>query len=120
MKLAVLLAIAVAASAQMQDNRAKEMTCEQSGRQDRSHSCNITEQTIASAGKLNVDPGGNGGIHIKGWTRGDVLVRTKIEAWADSDSEATLLASQVHSDAGSGQIRASGPDSHNNSGWAAN
>src|ERR1700730_19060294 len=98
MKLAVLLAIAVTASAQMQDNRAIEMTCEKNGVRDRPHSCNITEQTIASAGKLNVDPGGNGGIHIKGWTRNDVLVRTKIEAWADSDSEASLLAGQVHSD----------------------
>ena len=118
MKTAVLFLIAVAASAQMQDNREKTMTCENNGREGRSRNCNISEQTLANTGRLSIDPGGNGGVTVKGWTQGQVLVRTKIEAWGTSDSEASLVAGQVHTDTAGGQLRASGPESKNNTGWA--
>jgi DUF4097 and DUF4098 domain-containing protein YvlB len=118
MKSAVLFLIAVAASAQMQDNREKQMTCENNHREGRSRSCNIVEQTLDSMGRLSVDPGSNGGVTVKGWSLGQTLVRTKIEAWAATDPEASLIAGQVHADTAGGQLRASGPESRNNSGWA--
>jgi DUF4097 and DUF4098 domain-containing protein YvlB len=118
MKSAVLFLIALAASAQMQDNREKKMTCEGDHQDGRSRSCNIVEQTLAATGKLSVDPGRNGGVTVKGWSQGQTLVRAKIEAWAASDSEAGLIAGQVHADAAGGQLRASGPETKNNTGWA--
>jgi DUF4097 and DUF4098 domain-containing protein YvlB len=118
MKSAVLFLIAVAASAQMQDNREKKMTCENNNREGRARSCNISEQTLAGSGRLTVDPGSNGGVTVKGWTLGQILVRTKIEAWAISDADASLIAGQVHTDTAGGQLRASGPESRDNSGWS--
>jgi DUF4097 and DUF4098 domain-containing protein YvlB len=118
MKFAVLFVIAMAASAQMQDNRERTMTCEHNRQENRSRNCNIVEQTLASMGRLSVDPGSNGGVTVKGWSLGETLVRTKIEAWAAADSEASLIAGQVRADAAGGQLRASGPESRNNSGWA--
>lgn len=42
---------------------------------------------------------------VRGWAGKETLVRSKIEAWADTDSAASL-------------IRPSGPDTKNNAGWS--
>ena len=47
---------------------------------DRARHCEIREDTIGGANPLDVDAGHNGGIRVRGWDRGDVLVRTRIEA----------------------------------------
>lgn len=104
--------------AQMQDNRAKALACEGNNRGDRPRFCEMREQTIAAVGRLAVDPGKNGGVTIKGWLDSQVLVRSRVEAWGNTDSEAALLAARVRVDANTGQVSASGPDSQNNSGWS--
>ena len=78
----------------------------------------MREQTMAAVGRLTADPGKNGGVSIRGWLDNQVLVRAKIQTWADSDSEAAALASQVRVDSNTGQVSASGPDSQGRSGWA--
>src|ERR1700681_2232443 len=104
---------------QMQDNRDKKMSCDnQRGGGDQARHCEIREQSFAGPGHLSVDGGVNGGVSVKGWLRSEALVRTKIEAWADGDAEASLLAGQVHVDTAGGQIRAGGPESANHSGWS--
>jgi DUF4097 and DUF4098 domain-containing protein YvlB len=120
----LLAALAVAAAnAQMRDNRDKTMTCSQgqSGG-NLAHHCDLREQTIPTAGHLNVDSGKNGGVIVKGWLRNDVLVRSRVETWADTDAEAQALAAQVTVDAGGGQVAARGPESVVNQGdrhgWA--
>lgn len=121
MRLTYVLAAGLAFStafAQMHDNREKQMTCENNGGGDRARHCEIREQTFAGPGKLAVDGGVNGGATIKGWLRNDVLVRSKVETWADTQSEANLLASQIRVDAGAGQVHAAGPESVNNAGWS--
>src|SRR6185312_1002144 len=45
-------------------------------------------------------------------------VRTRVEAWANTDAEAKTLASQVLIDASGGRIQARGPESAGNSGWS--
>jgi hypothetical protein len=109
--------------AQMQDNRTKSMTCaDYNHRDDRAHHCEIREQTLAAVGRLSVDPGRNGGVTIKGWLDNQVLVRSRVETWADTDSDASLLASRVRVDANTGQVAATGPDPQSSdrgdSGWA--
>lgn len=105
-------------SAQMQDNREKTLSCTNGYAGDRSRHCEIREQTLAAVGRLAVDPGRNGGVSIKGWLQNQVLVRAKVEAWADSDSEAALIASRVRVDANTGQVSASAPEPQGESGWA--
>jgi hypothetical protein len=108
-----------AAHAQMQDNREKQMTCSgQNYGSRQAYHCDLREQTVPTAGHLNVDAGKNGGVIVKGWLRNDVLVRSRVEAWADSDAAAQSLAGQVVVDAAGGQVAARGPSTVDRQGWA--
>ena len=105
--------------AQLQDNTEKQMTCEnQGGGRDQARHCDIREQTVASAGRLSVDAGRNGGASVKGWLRADVLVRARVEAAADTEVAAAQIAGQVSVSSSGGQVRATGPESANNSWWS--
>ena len=87
-------------------------------------SCEMREQTIAYGGRLSVDGGNNGGVSIKGWDNGSVLVRSKVEAWGADDASAKTIASQIHVDWSAGQVKASGPETDRtqsgdrNQGWS--
>jgi DUF4097 and DUF4098 domain-containing protein YvlB len=104
---------------QLQDNRDKHLSCDE-GRfsQNWAHKCEVHEQTLASVGQLTVEPGRNGGVAVRGWTRNDVLVRARMDAWGASDSEAALLLTQVHSDASAGRVAATGPETANKVQWS--
>src|ERR1700681_1836636 len=117
--LALVSLAAVSVYGQMQDNRDKQMSCDnQRGGGDQARHCEIREQSFAGPGRLTVDGGVNGGATVKGWLRSDVLVRARVETWADADAQASLLAGQVHVDTAGGQIRAGGPESPDHSGWS--
>jgi DUF4097 and DUF4098 domain-containing protein YvlB len=105
--------------AQLQNNSEKQLTCENGG-YDGEHvrHCEIREQTVVSIGRLGVDAGSNGGASIKGWLRGDVLVRARVESRGDTEGAAAILASHVSIDSSGGQVHATGPESANNSGWS--
>ena len=105
--------------AQMQNNTEKQMTCSNGGNdRDRARYCEIREQSVASIGRLNIDASPNGGVTVKGWLRGDVLVRARIEASGETEGAAANLASRVMIDSSGGQVRATGPESANNSWWS--
>ena len=109
---------AVPAVAQMQNNVEKQMTCDnRSWNGDRARHCDIREQTLPSVGQLNVE-GHNGGATVKGWLRNEVLVRARVEATADAQAAADSLASRVSIESAGGQVRSTGPDSSDNSGWS--
>ena len=113
------LAIVPAAHAQMRDNRDQTLTCNDRGNSGReAYHCDLREQTLATAGHLNVDAGKNGAVTVKGWLRNDVLVRSRVEAWADADADARALAGQVIVDAGSGQVSSRGPSTVDRQGWS--
>lgn len=87
---------------------------------DRGSFCEIREQTIAATGRFNVDGGTNGGVSVKGWKRADVQLRVQVQTWAEDDSAARGMSSQIRIDSSAGQIRAQGPDQSGKtkSGWA--
>ena len=86
---------------------------------ERATHCEVREDTIGGANPLDIDAGRNGGIRVRGWDRGDVLVRSRIEAYADSDADARRLAGAVRVDTGGARIRAEGPDTANrDEGWS--
>jgi len=118
LKVVMGLALAAAAPGQMVNNQEKQMSCESRSYDDRARTCEIREQTTASVGLLNIDAGKNGGASIKGSTRDDVLVRTRIESWGNTDAEAKAIASQVLIDTSGGRVQARGPESAGNSGWS--
>jgi len=120
MKLALmflaLISVAAPARGQLRNNRDKELTCNNSY-QNRSRACDLQETTVGPAGMLDISPGRNGGITVKGWDQNSVLVRARLEAWAESDAEASALLSQVRVESGGGRIRAVGPESDPNRPW---
>ena len=73
----------------------------------------LRQMTLPATGSVAVDAGKNGGIHIKGTNRSDVLVRACVQAWGTSDEAAKALASSIKISEGS-EIRAdsSTGDSH--------
>jgi DUF4097 and DUF4098 domain-containing protein YvlB len=73
----------------------------------------MREDTIGGANPLDIDAGRNGGIRVRGWDRGDVLVRTRIESYADTDADARRLVAGVRVDTAGGRVRAEGPDTGN-------
>jgi hypothetical protein len=111
------------AHGQMRDNRDKQLSCDIS-RRNGSTSCEIRESTLGPSASLQIEPGRNGGLTVKGWSQNSVLLRARVETWAATDADARTLTSQVHVDTSSGLIRASGPDtdgffqSYRDEGWA--
>jgi hypothetical protein len=106
------------AAAQMRDNTEKQLDCRgnRGGRDARF--CEIREQTMAAAPSLNVDADPNGGVQVKGWSRSEVLVRARVDAWAPTDSEAKSITGRVRILAQGGRIRAEGPSHERREGWS--
>jgi len=73
----------------MQDNQAKQLTCDNGGNSDRARYWEMREQSVAGVGVLDVDAGRNGGTTVKGWSRNEVLVRARAEGWGNMMATAT-------------------------------
>jgi hypothetical protein len=105
--------------AQLQNNSEKQLNCSNGNHGgDQARHCEVRELSLPNIGRLGVDAGQNGGVTIKGWTRGDVLVRARVEASGDTQSAADIMASRVLVDGSGGQVHATGPESENNSWWS--
>jgi hypothetical protein len=117
-----LLALpAVPVSAQRRsDPRDWEVDCSRSwGDRDTERVCSITETTIsASGGTLDVDGRMNGGVTVLGENRRDVLVRTKIEANARTESRAEEISRAIRIHTDGGRIYAEGPDTRGHEWWS--
>jgi len=119
MRALAVVAIIAALPALAQRNQDRSLSCNDNnnnGRQFRS--CEMREQSTGFPGRLSVDAGTNGGVSVKGWDQPGVMVRAKVEAWADDESTAKSLVSQVRVDMSAGQVSASGPSEANRQGWS--
>lgn len=88
----------------------KSLTCGDSGgNSDSQRACEMREMTLGSPGKLSVDASPNGGISVLAESRGDILVRAKVEANAPSEAEAKSLLSRITIRTAGGEVSASGP-----------
>jgi len=80
--------------------------------------CEMREATVSATGTLEVDGGTNGGISIKGANRSDILVRSKVEANADSDSESRQIVSAIRVETSGARVQATGPSVEDHHGWS--
>lgn len=87
------------------------------GSRDRDRYCDVREQTLSARSQLRVDGRENGGIEIIGSDRNDILVISRIEAQAGSESDAKAIADQIKVQIGD-DIRADGPTTRWRSSWA--
>jgi len=78
----------------------------------------MREQNVGFAGRLTIDGGTNGGVSIKGWDSGGVLVRARVEASGEDEATAAAMVAQVRVDVSAGQVSASGPDTSQGHGWS--
>jgi hypothetical protein len=92
--------------------------CDDQGYRDRAVQCDVREDTIGGANPVEIDAGRNGGIRVRGWDRGDVLVRTRIVAHADSDAEARRIVSGIRIETAGGTVRAVGPETGRDANWS--
>jgi hypothetical protein len=101
-----------------QDTSRGSLTCRDSWYSDRlmGH-CEIKEQAVAAGGTITVDARKNGGVSVKGWDRNEVLVRTRIQTGAPTQSEAVELAKQIRIETGGGKILAQGPENRRDYHW---
>ncbi|PWT90862.1 MAG: hypothetical protein C5B55_09075 [Blastocatellia bacterium] len=109
-----LLIVAVSAAAQ------KSMTCREDGwYNDRLvGNCEIREQTLApNGGVIAIDGRQNGGISVKGWDQGQILVRARVQAAALNAAEAEALAKQVRIETSGAKIFATGPEGSSDAHW---
>src|SRR5262249_41597339 len=109
----ILISLMAPGRAQVRDNRDTQLTCNNISREisrERALSCEVRQTTIGPSGRLDIEPGRNGGIAVKGWAQNSVPIRARLEAWAENDSEARNIASQIRVETAGGQIRATGPD----------
>lgn len=85
---------------------------------DRATHCEMREDTIGGANPLDIDAGHNGGIRVRGWDRGDVLVRSRIQTHARTDADARRVAAGVRVDTSGARVRADGPDTGRDENWS--
>ena len=116
-----LIAIALGCLPLLAQNPTPRLSCEHGGfHNDRliTH-CEMREQTLgAPRGAIQINPGMNGGVTVKGWDRGDVLVRAQIQTSAETESEARSMVPQIRIASGAGQIQAEGPNMDRYHNWA--
>ena len=115
------LAISMAAPAAAQERSAEDWVrrCRDYGDDDRARHCEVRDVRLSRVdGRLTVDGRTNGGVWIRGWDRSEVLVRAKIQTWAETDAEARRLASAIRIRTDGGRIEAEESDMGRRSGWS--
>lgn len=87
--------------------------------EERVRHCEVRDVTIPRpSGRLSVDGRLNGGIAVHAWDRNEILVRAKIQTWAQSQAEARRLAAAIRIRANDGRISAEESESGRRSGWS--
>ncbi len=119
LSLAVVCLAGVSTFAQRERGERDErgLSCNDNWNGDRPSRCVVKEQTIpAVSGVITVDGKTNGGVSVKGWDRAEIFIRSKIQTWGETDSEAQALIGQIRVETGGGQIYAEGPSTREDRG----
>jgi hypothetical protein len=113
-----VVTVGVAQSSTQGFGRSADAWCGDGWNERRASHCEVREATVGGTNPLDIDAGANGGIRVRGWDRGDVLVRAKVAAYADTEAEARRLASAVRVDTLGTRVRAEGPETSRGESWS--
>ena len=116
--LLIFVLIGAAATAGVAQKSGGSMTCRDNWNSDRLQGhCEIKEQTVPAGGAIAVDGGRNEGVSVKGWDRGEILVRARVQTAASTQAEADQLATQIKIETAGLRIHAEGPAQSDNAQW---
>jgi DUF4097 and DUF4098 domain-containing protein YvlB len=117
--LLIFVLVGAAATSGVAQKSEASMTCRDNWNSDRLQGhCEIKEQTLPDGGPITVDGGQNGGVSVKGWDRGEILVRARVQTAASTQAEADQLAAQIRIETAGLRIHAEGPEQSNNAHWS--
>jgi hypothetical protein len=87
---------------------------------DRQQACEVREFTVpAGASQVTVDAAPNGGIEVFGSARGDIVIRAKVTAQAESEQRAREIVAGIRVEATADKISADGPQGlQRREGWS--
>ena len=92
---------------------------ERNNNNDREQACEVREFTVpVGAAQLSLDAAPNGGIEVKGATRGDIVVQAKVTTYAATQARARELISSIRVDAASDKVSADGPRTDRRESWS--
>jgi hypothetical protein len=80
-------------------------------------SCDVREESLGNIAALDVDPGGNGGIRVRGAAGSTTRVRFRVAGHARSEADARQLVEGVRISSDGGRIRVSGPETRRDEWW---
>jgi len=80
-------------------------------------SCDVREESLNGVASLDVDPGGNGGIRVRGTSGSATRVRFRIVGHANSEAGARQMVEAVRLETAKGRIRVSGPRADDGEWW---
>jgi hypothetical protein len=105
------LAIALGGAATAQRRSSSDDWCrDENWGDEREAFCEVREYTVPAAGAtLTVNAEPNGGIHVEGSARADIVVRARVVAMARTEEEARAIASRVEIVATADRVTADGP-----------
>jgi len=107
----------VAAPAESRSERFMR-NCDDNGDRDRDQFCEVRDQTLKAPQRaLFVDGRENGSVHVYGWDKNEVMVRTLVQASADSPAEAKAIAKDIKILTDGDRIRADGPSQRRHTSW---
>jgi len=87
------------------------------GGRDTDRYCMALEADFSDPGRMVIDGGMNGGVHVEGWARDRVEVRAKVWANARTEDRAEEIASAVEVRMDGGRLSADGPDTGRRESW---
>ena len=80
--------------------------------------CEVRNDSMTGQSALDLDPGRNGSVRVRGWERPEVRLRSRIEASADTQARAREMVSAVRVTTTAGRVRSDGGMARRNEHWA--
>lgn len=93
--------------------------CQESQESRRRGHCEVREFTVArpSAG-LHITDSPNGGIAVTGASRSDMVIRAKVQTWAETEEAAREIAGNVRVTIDNGRVTTEGPRTGRRESWS--
>jgi hypothetical protein len=109
-----------AASARPQERVVQEDDwCRQDHERDRVRLCEVREFTLSADREvIAVDASPNGGVHVEGWDRNEILVRARVQAYARQEDDAREILGEIEVLTSGRSIHADGPHNRGREGWS--